>query len=53
MGRFLFIVVAVGIAFSFYKGWVGQWFETAVTTSAKEAKQARSNPRSDKYSENR
>lgn len=52
MGKVIFLVVAVALAFSFYKGWVGEWFETALTTSSKEMRQARSsNPRSDKHAD--
>ena len=44
MGKFIVAVVIVGaIAFAWHKGWIAQWFNTAVDTSIDSVKRTQGN----------
>jgi hypothetical protein len=42
MGKFIVIVIIAFAGFAWYKGWLGQWFDSAVDSSMEGVKGTRS-----------
>jgi hypothetical protein len=47
--KFLLLAAVIGVAYSWHKGWLGEWVETAAVEARQDVREARpKNPRSDR-----
>lgn len=47
--KFLLLAAVIGVAYTWHKGWLGEWVETAAVDARQEMRDARpKNPRSDR-----